>query len=90
MVLRPGVPPRRLSAGDSDQERPPLSGGGTILHPRLEFVEAVGMAPEGAQLLASGLSTKVVETMLQSRAPATRKQYALKWKLFTSWCGQRM
>ncbi len=48
------------------------------------------MAPEGAQLLASGLSTEVVETILQSRAPATWKQYALKWKLFTSWCGQRL
>ncbi len=25
--------------------------------------------------------------MFQSRAPSTRKLYALKWKLFTSWCG---
>ncbi|KAI2661423.1 Transposon Ty3-G Gag-Pol polyprotein [Labeo rohita] len=31
----------------------------------------------------------VVETLLQSRAPSTRKLYALKWKLFTSWCGRR-
>ncbi|KAI2647902.1 Transposon Ty3-G Gag-Pol polyprotein [Labeo rohita] len=30
----------------------------------------------------------VVETILQSRAPSTRKLYALKWKLFTSWCGR--
>ncbi|KAI2644052.1 Protein P [Labeo rohita] len=52
-------------------------------------VEAVGMAPEGAQLIDSGLSTEVVETILQSRAPSTRKLYALKWKLFTSWCGER-
>ncbi|KAI2644258.1 Transposon Ty3-G Gag-Pol polyprotein [Labeo rohita] len=42
-----------------------------------------------AHLLASGLSTKVVETILHSRAPSTRKLYALKWKLFTSWCGRR-
>ncbi len=47
------------------------------------------MAPEGAQLIASGLSTEVVETILQSRAPSTRKLYALKWRLFTSWCGDR-
>ncbi|KAI2662289.1 ORF V: Enzymatic polyprotein [Labeo rohita] len=40
----------------------------------------------GAQLIASGLSTEVVETILQSRAPSTRKLYALKWRLFTSWC----
>ncbi len=45
------------------------------------------MAPEGAQLIASGLSTEVVETILQSRAPSTRKLYGLKWRLFTCWCG---
>ncbi len=47
------------------------------------------MAPEGAQLIGPGLSTEVVETILQSRAPSMRKLYALKWKLFTSWCGDR-
>ncbi|KAL0149293.1 hypothetical protein M9458_055331 [Cirrhinus mrigala] len=61
--------------------------GGSILHPPAGAVEALGVAPEGAHLLASGLSTEVVETILQSRAPSTRKLYALKWKLFTSWCG---
>ncbi|KAI2657205.1 hypothetical protein H4Q32_021306 [Labeo rohita] len=34
------------------------------------------------------VETEVVETILQSRAPS-RKLYALKWKLFTSWCGHR-
>ncbi len=48
-------------------------------------MEAVGMASEGVQLIASGLLTEVVETILQSRAPSMRKLYALKWKLFTSW-----
>ncbi|KAI2645069.1 hypothetical protein H4Q32_028444 [Labeo rohita] len=52
-------------------------------------LEVVGVAPEGAHLIASGLSTEVVETILQSRAPSSRKLYALKWKLFTSWCGDR-
>ncbi len=50
-------------------------------------MEAVGVAPEGAQLIASGLSTEVVETILQSRAPSMRKLYGFKWRLFTSWCG---
>ncbi len=40
-----------------------------------------------AQLIASGFPTEVVETILQSRAPSTRKLYALKWRVFTSWCG---
>ncbi len=46
----------------------------------------MGLASEGAQLIDSGLSTEVVETFLHSRAPSTRTFYALKWKVFTSWC----
>ncbi len=49
-------------------------------------METVGLASEGAQLINSGLSTEVVETILHSRAPSTRKLYALKWKVFASWC----
>ncbi len=71
--------------GDSGQEASPLTSGG--LSPPPGDVEVVGVAPEGAQLIASGLSTEVVETILQSRAPSTRKLYALKWELFTSRCG---
>ncbi|KAL0203703.1 hypothetical protein M9458_001721, partial [Cirrhinus mrigala] len=87
MVLGPDFSPRRLSMGDSRQEGSPLTGGGYHPAPPPRAMEAVGVAPEGAQLLASGLSTEVVETILHSRAPSTRKLYALKWKLFTSWCG---
>ncbi|KAL0199818.1 hypothetical protein M9458_003005, partial [Cirrhinus mrigala] len=43
---------------------------GTILHPPPGAVEAVGVAHEGAHLIASSLSTEVVETILQSRAPS--------------------
>ncbi|KAI2650039.1 Transposon Ty3-G Gag-Pol polyprotein [Labeo rohita] len=90
MVLGPDISPRRLSMGDSRQEGSPLTGGGGYhLAPPPGAMEAVGVASEGAQLIASGLSTEVVETILQSRAPSTRKLYALKWKLFTSWCGER-
>ncbi len=88
-VLGPDFSPRRLSMGDSRQEGSPLTGGGHDPSPPHGVVEAVGVAPEGAQLMASGLSTEVVETILQSRAPLTRKLYALKWRLFTSWCGDR-
>ncbi|KAI2644504.1 Transposon Ty3-G Gag-Pol polyprotein [Labeo rohita] len=89
MVLGPDISPRRLSMGDSRQEGSPLTRGGYHLAPPPGAVEAVGVASEGAQLIASGLSTEVVETILHSRAPSTRKLYALKWKLFTSWCGER-
>ncbi|KAI2655577.1 Transposon Ty3-G Gag-Pol polyprotein [Labeo rohita] len=86
MVLGPDFSPRRLSTGDSRQEGSPLTGGGLCVPPSPGAVETLGVAPEGAHLLASGLSTEVVETILQSRAPSTRKLYALKWRLFTSWC----
>ncbi len=56
VVLGPCVPPRRFSPGDSDQEGPPLSGGGHHLSPPPRVMEVVGVAPEGAQLIASGLS----------------------------------
>ncbi|KAL0151133.1 hypothetical protein M9458_053646 [Cirrhinus mrigala] len=65
-----------------------FTGGGHHSSPPPGAVETLGVASEGAHLLASGLSTEVVETILQSRAPSTRKLYALKWKLFTSWCGR--
>ncbi len=52
--------------------------GGHYLSPPPGVMETVGVAPEGAQLIASGLSTEVVQTILQSRAPATRKLYTLK------------
>ncbi len=85
MVLGPDFSPRQLSMGDSHQEGSPLTGGGHDPSPPPRVVEAVGVAPERAQLIASGISTEVVETILQSRAPSTRKLYALKWRLFTSW-----
>ncbi|KAI2665262.1 ORF V: Enzymatic polyprotein [Labeo rohita] len=78
MVRRPDFCPRRLSMGDSRQEGSPLTGGGHHLPPPSGAVETLGVASEGAHLLASGLSTEVVETILQSRAPSTRKLYALK------------
>ncbi len=84
MVLGPDLSPRRLSMGDSRQEGSPLTGGGHYCPPLPGAVEVVGVAPEGAQLIASGLSTKVVKTVLIYRALSTRKLYALKWKPFTS------
>ncbi len=57
--------------------------GGTICHPRPEMWQLWVWPLRG---IASGLSTEVVETILQSRAHATRKSYAAKWQLFTSRC----
>lgn len=40
-------------------------------------METVGLAPEGCQLIDYGLSTDVVEIILNDRAPSTRKPYVL-------------
>ncbi|KAJ8004404.1 hypothetical protein DPEC_G00135360 [Dallia pectoralis] len=89
MVCGPNISPRRLSSGDSDQEGPAFPGAWGHPSPPPGAVETMGLASEGARLLDSGLSTEVVETILHSRAPATRKAYAARWKLFTSWCRER-
>ncbi len=52
-------------------------------HPVKTGAEARGIE---APLIASGLSTEVVETVLQSRALSTRKLF-LEQIVFTSWCG---
>ncbi len=86
MVCGPGRPSRRLFMVDSRLAGSLLSDREHHLSPLPRVVETVGVAPEGARLIASGLSTEVVETILQPRAPSTRKSYAAKWQLFTSWC----
>ncbi len=75
VCLWPDFSPRCVSMGDSHQEESPLIGSGHDLLPLLGVVEAVGVAPEGAQLIAFG------ETILLSRAPSMRKLYALKLRL---------
>ena len=84
MVLRSDLAPRWLSMGDSHQKGTPLAGGGHDISPLPGAMEVMGVAPEGAHLVASGLSTEVAETILQSRTPSMRKLYSLRWKPFTS------
>lgn len=65
MVLLPNVFPRRLPFGNSCQERSPFPGRGHNLSPSpFRVLETVGLAPEGDQLVNTGLSTEVVETIL--------------------------
>ncbi len=86
MVPRFNIPSRRASSGAPRQEGPSVPSRGLDISPPTRTVETVVLASEGAQLIDSGLSTEVFETILHSRAPSTRKLYAMKWKVFTSWC----
>ncbi len=65
-------------SGAPRQEGPSVLSRGLEISPPSRTMETVGLASEGAQLVDSGLSTEVVETILLSRAPSTRKLYALK------------
>ncbi|KAK3556184.1 hypothetical protein QTP70_005577 [Hemibagrus guttatus] len=89
LVRGPCLPSRRHSLGDSHQGKSPLSGARGNSPPPPGDMEALGVAPEGDQFLEAGLSSEVVETLLNARAPSTRKLYALKWRLFSLWCSHR-
>ncbi len=86
MVPRFNIPSRRAFSGAPRQEGPSVPSRELNISPPSRTMKTVGLASEGAQLIDSGLSTEVVENILHSRAPFTRKLYALKWKVFTSWC----
>lgn len=89
MVLGYNITPHSSAMADSSEEGSIVSGGGHNLPPSPRVVEAVGLASEGVQYLNAGLSAEVVETILSSRAPSTRRLYGLKWKVFHTWCGER-
>ncbi len=86
MVPRYNIPSRWASSGAPRQEGHSVPSRGLDISPPTRTVETVGLTSEGTQLVDSGLSTEIVENILHSRAPSTRKLYALKWKVFTSWC----
>ncbi len=44
------------------------------------------MAHPGPLTLISSLPAEVQETIASARAPATRKLYPSKWRVFESWC----
>ncbi|XP_051756294.1 uncharacterized protein LOC127516053 [Ctenopharyngodon idella] len=88
MVLGLSVPTRRLPNGASPQTGSPVASGRHDNTSSPRTVEAMGLASEGARFIDAGLPTEVVETILNSRAPSTRKLYSYKWNLFSTWCRQ--
>ncbi len=86
MAPRYNIPSWWASSGAPLQEGPSVPRRGLEISPPTRAVETVGLASEGAQLIDPGLSTEFVETIFHSRAPSTINLYALKWRVFTSWC----
>ncbi len=45
------------------------------------------MAASGISEELSALLSCVPDTLVEARAPATRRLYSLKWGVFVKWCG---
>ncbi len=50
---------------------------------------AVGSLHLAAQWEPTGFPERVLNTISEARAPSTRRLYALKWSVFSTWCLNR-
>ncbi len=64
----------------------PLSGERNNMAPS---TRAVGSLHLAAQWEPTGLPEQVLNTISEARAPSTRRLYALKWSVFSTWCLNR-
>ncbi len=64
----------------------PLSGERNNMAPS---TRAVGSLHVAAQRVPAGLPERVLNTFYEARAPSTRRLYALKWSVFSTWCLNR-
>lgn len=71
---------------NTSEEGPPLSSQGLYLasSPRAMVPTCVGHQRVPANLLEG-----VLNTIIQARAPSTRRLYSSKWSVFSSWCTAR-
>ncbi|KAL0168630.1 hypothetical protein M9458_036852, partial [Cirrhinus mrigala] len=86
LVLGPGAPGISPSLAHSSEEGPPFSGEGHNLAPVPRSLEPPPLVPGRDQEDFRDLSPSVVNTLLQARAPSTRRLYDLKWRIFVNWC----
>ncbi|KAL0175185.1 hypothetical protein M9458_031153, partial [Cirrhinus mrigala] len=86
LVLGPGAPGISPSLAQSSEEGPPFSGEGHNLAPAPRSLEPPPLVPGRDQEDFRDLSPSVVNTLLQARAPSTRRLYDLKWRIFVNWC----
>ncbi len=92
LVEEPTLVVRADSATDSSplarapETGSPLSGERNNMAPP---ARAVGSLHLAAQREPTGLPERVLNTISEARAPSTRRLYALKWSVFSSWCLNR-
>ncbi len=92
LVEEPTLVVRADSATDSSplarapETGSPLSGERNNMAPS---TRAVGSLHLAAQRESTGLPERVLNTISEARAPSTRRLYALKWSVFSTWCLNR-
>ncbi|XP_050967151.1 uncharacterized protein LOC127166107 [Labeo rohita] len=90
LVLGPGSPGVSSSLAHSPEEGPPFPGEGHNLAPAPRSLEPPPVAPGRDQEDFRDLPPSVVNTLIQARAPSTRRLYDSKWRVFVNWCSARL
>ncbi|KAI2661137.1 Transposon Ty3-G Gag-Pol polyprotein [Labeo rohita] len=76
----------RSPLADPLETRPSLSGErGHLASP----AQSMGLTPVVFEREPENLSEGVLNTISQARAPSTRRLYAFKWSVFSTWCSTR-
>ncbi len=92
LVEEPTLVVRADSASDSSplarapETGYPLSGERNNMAPS---TRAVGSLHLAVQREPTGLPERVLNTISEAKAPSTRRLYALKWSVFSTWCLNR-
>ncbi|CAJ0959908.1 unnamed protein product [Ranitomeya imitator] len=73
-------------APGSSASLPPIGHEGSDLPPEFSVAQFNGVAVETAVLRASGLSDRVIHTMIQARKPSSSRIYYRTWKAYFRWC----
>ncbi len=74
------------TVADTTEQRPSFTSAGHDLASPAGTVEPSCLS---AQREPNQLPTRVTNTILEARAPSTRRLYALKWSVFSDWCSAR-
>ncbi|KAI2656145.1 Transposon Ty3-G Gag-Pol polyprotein [Labeo rohita] len=86
MVFRTVPAALHSPLADPPETGPPLSGERNNMAPP---ARSVGSAPLVSGRDPGYLPENVLNTISQARAPSTRRLYALKWSVFSTWCSTR-
>ncbi len=83
LVVRADSAAHSSPVAHSSETGPPVSSERDNLAPS---ARSVGPAPLAARREPASFSESMLNTISEARAPSTRRLYALKWSVFSTWC----